>query len=133
MADGSLLGLSFTTMPITWARSSALFLAQPTRVPPAFTMRVLRTRDAVHEELYWYMYEMLKPPTAERASEQVVIQSEIIHSAAHVMRKSELILQHGRGDAQICGIVALEPGLRQSGDSSKSNDIEIIGMQAQGT
>eukprot|EP01051_Picozoa_sp_SAG22_P001490 SAG22_NODE_59_length_23617_cov_252.868144_8_plen_140_part_00 len=46
-------------------------------------------RQAVEQQLYWYVHEMLKAPLG------TAVRAEIVSSTAHVLRESEVLLQHG--------------------------------------
>ena len=85
-------------------------------------------RDGVLRELYWHLYEMLAPEHRRAPSDGgggLAVEVELLDSVAHVLRPGEHILQASRGDAEICGLVSLDLGLKLGGRSEK-NDMEII-------
>lgn len=84
-------------------------------------------RPGIYEELYWHVYEMLSPARRRGADgETVAIDVEIVDSWAHVLRPGEHILAAARGDAEICGLLSLDVGMKLSGRDDRRNDMEVI-------
>jgi hypothetical protein len=81
----------------------------------------------IYREVYWYIYEMLLPRRRRSADgEAVAMDIEIVDSWAHVLRPGEHILAAARGDAEICGLLSLDVGMKVSGRDSRRNDMEVI-------
>lgn len=81
----------------------------------------------IYKEIYWYIYEMLLPTRRRgKDGDVVAMDIEIVDSWAHVLRPGEHILAAARGDAEICGLLSLDVGMKLSGRDTRRNDMEVI-------